>query len=283
MENKENVESVGELEVTGELILSSNYEFLKETLQRNIQEKYAVQVSEENLKSCKTIMANINKDKTAILNRWKAKKQELELPIKEMDSKVKELLNLFDDARTQIGNEVSFYERGRKELASKLAANYYTEKLILKNINSEDEDFPNWDIPNWDNLTFVTAKEELSSLGKKAVDAFISEIEIEMLKKKQFRAEQELEQAKFKETLREEVKQEFLTEIKQVISNNAGEENNEENDGKNVDKVITVVAKFSFVTNYPGKEAVEQFKEKLMGVGLGGMLEEIKIESIKYE
>lgn len=212
------------LKVDGNVSLTSNYELLKTQLEANIKDKYSVVVTFDNVKDSKNVMAQINKDKDAIKKAWTNYKKDLEAPIKDLDSKVKELLSLFDNARDLISKQVDMFEAGIRENAQDLAEEYAKTLLTSKNLDVEVN------YPKWNNLSFVTESGKLSGTGKKAVEQFISEIELEHLKKQQEKLLKEQEEERIrqeairkyqeeqlaKQQAKEEPKEQPLKEVEEV-------------------------------------------------------------------
>ena len=197
---------MNELVITGDVNIVSNFEALKNGLQINIKEKYSLAVTEDSVKDAKSVMAQINKDKKEIADKWKLKKSELEKPIKEMDLKIKELLALFDDARNAISLQVDNFEAGRRELAVKLCKEYASEILTKKNLS--ESGFNLEQLNDFNNLTYVSEKGALTSVAKQAVENKVSEFELEILRKKQEEAERIIREEKIKQEAIERFKQE---------------------------------------------------------------------------
>lgn len=187
------------LKVDGNVNLTSNYDELKTKLKNTIDSKYNIVVTNDNIKDSKSMMAQINKDKNACKESWIEIKKGLEAPIKELDLKVKELLSLYDDARSVISVKVNNFEDEKRTLANNLCIQYCNTILDIKKI-----DIPN-EYPHWGNLTYITEANKLSSVGKKAVEDFVNKLELELLRLKEDKLLKEVEQQK--------IKKEAITEL----------------------------------------------------------------------
>lgn len=198
---------MNELIINGQVSVTSNFEDLKRALETNIKEKYDIAVTDDNVKEAKQVMAQINKDKKEISDKWRVKKQELEAPIKEVDSKVKELLGLYDNARMVISNQVDTFEASKRELAVTLCKDYANQLLESKNLKENCTlDLRIFD--GFNNLTYVSDKGALTSVAKQAVENEISKYELEILRKKQEEAERILREEQIKKEAIERFKQE---------------------------------------------------------------------------
>lgn len=205
------------LKVNGDVTLTSNYEEVKLQLKNNIDSKYSIVVTNENVKDSKAMMAQINKEKNQCKDNWLAIKKDLEAPIKELDAKVKDLLSLYDDARGVISNQVNIFEEGTRRLANELAIKYCETLLDIKKLDKPDV------YPVWSNLTFITESNKLSSAGKKAVEDFVNKLELDALRLKEIELQKQMEREKIKqEAIKEyqldmEVKKEILKETNPEI------------------------------------------------------------------
>lgn len=213
------------LKLDGNVTLTSNYDVLKADLEASIKDKYNVVVTNDNVKESKVVMAQINKDKATISDKWKAFKKDLEAPIKDLDNKVKVLLKLFDDAREAISNQVNIFEAGIRENAQALCEDYAKELFVNKNIDKEVN------YPSWNNLSFVTEQGKLSSAGKKVVELFVNDIEIEILKEKEALLLKKQEEEALKQKAIEEYKlaleAKAEAELKQIQEQAKVEQNNQ--------------------------------------------------------
>lgn len=195
---------MNELVVNGQIAITSNFEELKSNLSLAIKDKYSIAVTDDSVKDAKKVMADINKDKSFILDNWKNKKKELEAPIKEMDSKVKELASLFDEARGAIGNQVEIFEAGKRNQAVEACKEYATSLLAGKGL----EGFNLEQLNTFNNLTYITEAGTITAIAKQAVESLVNNFELEILRAKQAEAERILKEQEIKARAIEEFKKE---------------------------------------------------------------------------
>ncbi|RLA75854.1 MAG: CAP-Gly protein, partial [Epsilonproteobacteria bacterium] len=114
--------------------LVTNFEELKKEVANEV-EKYSVEVTEENIPEAKKVMANMNKVKAEIANKYKHHIDTLSLPIQQLKSEKKELENIITKGRQDIADKVSIFEQKKLDIAGEVIFKYLTDVCLEKSID----------------------------------------------------------------------------------------------------------------------------------------------------
>ena len=162
-----------------EQILDTNFDEIKAEVV-NLVEKYSIEVTDENVAEAKKVMANFNKVKTEIGNKFKTYIADLSKPIDELKSQKKEIETIIDDGRSKIADEVAKFEVSRLNLAKEKIAEFINLECEKREIS------PNLINPSeFVKLTAITANGTLTKATKTEIEARLNAIENEILKAKQ--------------------------------------------------------------------------------------------------
>lgn len=193
-----------ELVVTGKIAIEDNLEKLEAGL-LVAMERYDIVVTEDNIADSKKQRAEVNKGKKAIMDAWKVRKQELEAPIKELDTRLKKLLTICDDTMARIDAQVEKFEEGKRNLAQTLSEEYKNQLCIEKGINPEAVS-----VIGFNNLTYITSKGALASVAKEKIDNLVL---LEVARIAEIKAK-EAEAILERERIRQEAKAEAMEEAR---------------------------------------------------------------------
>ena len=194
-----------------------NYEELKGGLQESLKKYQNLVYTSQNIKEAKDDRATLNALKKS-LNDEKIKiKKEFEVPYKDFEDKIKELIELVDKPASEIDKQVKIFEEAEKVKKRESIENIYAE-----NIGSYADLIPLQQIydSRWENKTYkeTDIKKEIQDIVKK-VDSDIKVIaelksEFEFQIKDTYFRTLDLGQA-LVEKQRLEKQKELLTTIKQ--------------------------------------------------------------------
>lgn len=193
-----------ELVVTGKIAIEDNLEKLEAGL-LVAMERYDIVVTEDNIADSKKQRAEVNKGKKAIMDAWKVRKQELEAPIKELDTRLKKLLTICDDTMARIDAQVEKFEEGKRNLAQTLSEEYKNKLCAEKGIDPESVS-----VLGFNNLTYITSKGALASVAKEKIDNLVLFEVARIAEAKAKEAEAILE----RERIRQEAKAEAMEEAR---------------------------------------------------------------------
>lgn len=196
-----------ELVVTGNITIEDNLEKLEAGL-LVAMERYDILVTEDNIADSKKQRAEVNKGKKAIMDAWKARKQELEAPIKELDTRLKKLLTICDDAMARIDAQVEKFEEGKRNLAQTLSEEYKNKLCAEKGIDPEAVS-----VIGFNNLTYITSKGALASVAKEKIDNLVL---LEVARIAEIKAK-EAEAILERERIRQEAMAEAKAEVERTL------------------------------------------------------------------
>lgn len=131
-----------ELEVQKELpVIKTNYEEVKISLVETVNKYKGMVVTEDTLKDCKATQKELASLRTKIDTYRKDVKRVIEAPIKNFESKCKELISLVEEAENPIKEGIKVFDDKRREdkkvIAEKLIKNIITEYEISEEYASE--------------------------------------------------------------------------------------------------------------------------------------------------
>lgn len=144
-----------------------NYEELKGGLQESLKKYQNLVYTSQNIKEAKDDRATLNALKKS-LNDEKIKiKKEFEVPYKDFEDKIKELIELVDKPASEIDKQVKIFEEVEKAKKRESIENIYAE-----NIGSYADLIPLQQIydSRWENKTYkeTDIKKEIQDIVKKA-------------------------------------------------------------------------------------------------------------------
>lgn len=144
-----------------------NYEELKGGLQESLKKYQNLVYTSQNIKEAKDDRATLNALKKS-LNDEKIKiKKEFEVPYKDFEDKIKELIELVDKPASEIDKQVKIFEEAEKAKKRESIENIYAE-----NIGSYADLTPLQQIydSRWENKTYkeTDIKKEIQDIVKKA-------------------------------------------------------------------------------------------------------------------
>lgn len=144
-----------------------NYEELKGGLQESLKKYQNLVYTSQNIKEAKDDRATLNALKKS-LNDEKIKiKKEFEVPYKDFEDKIKELIELVDKPASEIDKQVKIFEEAEKVKKRESIENIYAE-----NIGSYTDLIPLQQIydSRWENKTYkeTDIKKEIQDIVKKA-------------------------------------------------------------------------------------------------------------------
>lgn len=144
-----------------------NYEELKGGLQESLKKYQNLVYTSQNIKEAKDDRATLNALKKS-LNDEKIKiKKEFEVPYKDFEDKIKELIELVDKPASEIDKQVKIFEEAEKAKKRESIENIYAE-----NIGSYTDLIPLQQIydSRWENKTYkeTDIKKEIQDIVKKA-------------------------------------------------------------------------------------------------------------------
>ena len=158
--------------------LTTNFEELKAEASRQV-EKYSINVTEEKIPEAKKVMANFNKVKTEIGERYKFYIDKISAPVNQLKAEKKEIEAIITDGRQKIADGVANFENAKLEVIAARIAEYTKslcdEKgLIFERINTSD----------LIKLSAVTPAGTLAKATKDAIEVKIQSLENEILQAK---------------------------------------------------------------------------------------------------
>lgn len=144
-----------------------NYEELKGGLQESLKKYQNLVYTSQNIKEAKDDRATLNALKKS-LNDEKIKiKKEFEVPYKDFEDKIKELIELVDKPASEIDKQVKIFEE-----AEKVKKRESIENIYVENIGSYADLIPLQQIydSRWENKTYkeTDIKKEIQDIVKKA-------------------------------------------------------------------------------------------------------------------
>ena len=158
--------------------LTTNFEELKAEASRQV-EKYSINVTEENIPEAKKVMANFNKVKTEIGERYKFYIDKISAPVNQLKAEKKEIEAIITDGRQKIADGVANFENAKLEaIAARIAE--YTKALC----DEKELNFERINIADIIKLSAVTSAGTLAKATKDAIEVKIQSLENEILQAK---------------------------------------------------------------------------------------------------
>lgn len=158
--------------------LTTNFEELKAEASRQV-EKYSINVTEGNIPEAKKVMANFNKVKTEIGERYKFYIDKISAPVNQLKAEKKEIEAIITDGRQKIADGVANFENAKLEaIAARIAE--YTKALC----DEKELNFERINIADLIKLSAVTSAGTLAKATKDAIEVKIQSLENEILQAK---------------------------------------------------------------------------------------------------
>ena len=158
--------------------LTTNFEELKAEANRQV-EKYSINVTEENIPEAKKVMANFNKVKTEIGERYKFYIDKISAPVNQLKAEKKEIETIITDGRQKIADGVANFENAKLEIIAAKISEYTKALCDEKGLN-----FERVNTSDLIKLTAVTSASTLAKVTKEAIEAKIQALENEILQAK---------------------------------------------------------------------------------------------------
>ena len=158
--------------------LTTNFEELKAEASRQV-EKYSINVTEENIPEAKKVMANFNKVKTEIGERYKFYIDKISAPVNQLKAEKKEIEAIITDGRQKIADGVANFENAKLEVIAARIAEYTKALCEEKGLN-----FERINTSDLIKLSAVTSAGTLAKATKEAIEAKIQALENEILQAK---------------------------------------------------------------------------------------------------
>lgn len=106
-----------ELKITNKTlpVIESNFEEVKSSLDEALTKYKGIVVTDDNLKDCKKMLADLNKLKTSIDTYRKDTKREFNIPVKDFENKCKELENMIIEVQNPTKKGISVFDEKKKQ------------------------------------------------------------------------------------------------------------------------------------------------------------------------
>lgn len=158
--------------------LTTNFEEIKAEAQRQV-EKYSINVTEENIPEAKRVMANFNKVKAEIGERYKFFIDKISAPVNQLKAEKREIEAIITDGRQKIADGVANFENAKLEVIAVRIAEYTKSVCDEKGLN-----FERINTADLIKLSAVTPAGTLAKATKEAIEAKIQALENEILQAK---------------------------------------------------------------------------------------------------
>lgn len=158
--------------------LTTNFEELKAEASRQV-EKYSINVTEENIPEAKKVMANFNKVKVEIGERYKFYIDKISAPVNQLKAEKKEIEAIITDGRQKIADGVANFENAKLEIIATRIAEYTKSLCDEKGLN-----FERINTSDLIKLSAVTPAGTLAKATKDAIEVKIQALENEILQAK---------------------------------------------------------------------------------------------------
>ena len=159
-------------------VLKTNFDEIKAEAQRQV-EKYSINVTEENIPEAKKVMANFNKVKAEIGERYKFFIDKISTPVNQLKAEKKEIEAIITDGRQKIADGVANFENAKLEVIAARIAEYTKSLCDEKGLN-----FGRINTTDLIKLSAVTPAGTLAKATKDAIEAKIQALENEILQAK---------------------------------------------------------------------------------------------------
>ena len=158
--------------------LTTNFEEIKAEAQRQV-EKYSINVTEENIPEAKKVMANFNKVKAEIGERYKFFIDKISAPVNQLKAEKKEIEAIITDGRQKIADGVANFENAKLEVIAVRIAEYTKSLCDEKGLN-----FERINTADLIKLSAATPAGTLAKATKDAIEAKIQALENKILQAK---------------------------------------------------------------------------------------------------
>ena len=182
-------------------ILTTNFEEIKASVAMQV-EKYSIEVTDENIPEAKKVMANFNKVKTAIGDRYKFFIDKLSTPINQLKNEKKEIEAIITDGRQKIADGVAAFENAKLEQIAERINEYVKSLCDEKGLNCE-----RINTADLIKLSAVTTAGSLAKPTKEAIEGKIAALENEILQAKLAEQEKQRRDAEIAERARKEAEE----------------------------------------------------------------------------
>ncbi|AKT91707.1 DUF1351 domain-containing protein [Campylobacter gracilis] len=182
-------------------ILTTNFEEIKAGVAMQV-EKYSIEVTDENIPEAKKVMANFNKVKTAIGDRYKFFIDKLSTPINQLKNEKKEIEAIITDGRQKIADGVAAFENAKLEQIAERINEYARSLCDEKGLNCE-----RINTADLIKLSAVTTAGSLAKPTKEAIEGKIAALENEILQAKLAEQEKQRRDAEIAERARKEAEE----------------------------------------------------------------------------
>lgn len=159
-------------------VLKTNFDDIKAEVVSQV-EKYSIEVTEDNIPEAKKVMANFNKVKTEIGEKYKFYIDKLSVPINQLKTEKKEIEAIITDGRQKIADGVAEFESKRLDEISQKISAYVKSVCDEKGLN-----FERINTSDLIKLSAVTPAGTLAKATKEAIEAKIQALENEILQAK---------------------------------------------------------------------------------------------------
>lgn len=182
-------------------ILTTNFEEIKAGVAMQV-EKYSIEVTDENIPEAKKVMANFNKVKTAIGDRYKFFIDKLSTPINQLKNEKKEIEAIITDGRQKIADGVAAFENAKLEQIAERINEYVKSLCDEKGLNCE-----RINTADLIKLSAVTTAGSLAKPTKEAIEGKIAALQNEILQAKLAEQEKQRRDAEIAERARKEAEE----------------------------------------------------------------------------
>lgn len=192
--------------------LTTNFEEIKAEAQRQV-EKYSINVTEENIPEAKKVMANFNKVKAEIGERYKFFIDKISAPVNQLKAEKKEIEAIITDGRQKIADGVANFENAKLEVIAVRIAEYTKSLCDEKELN-----FERINTSDLIKLSAVTPAGTLAKATKDAIEAKIQALENEILQAKLAEQEKAARDAEIAAQARREVEEKATKEKAEILA-----------------------------------------------------------------
>lgn len=193
-------------------VLKTNFEEIKAEAQRQV-EKYSINVTEENIPEAKKVMANFNKVKAEIGERYKFFIDKISAPANQLKAEKKEIEAIITDGRQKIADGVANFENAKLEIIAARIAEYTKSLCDEKELN-----FERINTADLIKLSAVTPAGTLAKATKDAIELKIQALENEILQAKLAEQEKAARDAEIAAQARREVEEKATKEKAEILA-----------------------------------------------------------------
>ena len=193
-------------------VLKTNFEEIKAEAQRQV-EKYSINVTEENIPEAKKVMANFNKVKAEIGERYKFFIDKISAPVNQLKAEKKEIEAIITDGRQKIADGVANFENAKLEVIAARIAEYTKSLCDEKELN-----FERINTSDLIKLSAVTPAGTLAKATKDAIELKIQALENEILQAKLAEQEKAARDAEIAAQARREVEEKATKEKAEILA-----------------------------------------------------------------